>query len=537
MAYDKIWEKDIESLNNVERIKLRRDGLDVLETITQKYSKQGFDSISEDDRILLKWAGIYEHKPKNGSFMLRVRINSGRMNANQAKELAGISDKFGKGFMRISTRGAIQFYNIKVEQLPEIFKRLEKVGLASYESCGDCPRTVIGNPLAGIDKDELMDTTELVNQVNDYFLLNRDFSNLPRKLKISISASTMNPGNSEINDIAFTPAVKTVDGNEVAGFHIKVGGGLSSKPVMAKELNVFVLPGQVLDVAIGIAKIFRDYGYRENRNHARLKFLVEDWGPEKFTEKLFEYTGKLMTRGIDKTVGWNDSYCYGVHEQKQKGISYIGIHVPLGKLSASELLELAQLSETYGDSILRTTSSQNIIVSGIDNSNIEEVLELPILKKLSYMPETVLANIVACSGASFCNLALTDTQSMALELASAADERLKLDLPVRIYITGCPNSCGHIHIADIGLRGSLIKTDSGNEEAYDVFIGGKLGPGAQFGQKLNNRLRKADAINFVISAVEYYMKERREEELFHDFVKRQDISVFQELINKSSSLL
>ncbi|NLD50471.1 MAG: nitrite/sulfite reductase [Clostridiaceae bacterium] len=533
MAYDKVWERDIESLNNVERIKLKRDGLDVLETIVRKYSKQGLDSIPEDDRILLKWAGIYEQKPKNGSFMLRVRINSGKLKANQAKELAGISREYGKGFLRISTRGAIQFYNIKLEQLPGIFSRLEKVGLASYESCGDCPRTVIGNPLAGVDKYELMDTTELVNQVNDYFLLNRDFSNLPRKLKISISSSVVNPGNSEINDISFTPAVKKADGNEIIGFHLRVGGGLSTRPIMAKELDVFVLPGEVLDAAIGTAKIFRDYGYRQNRNHARLKFLVDDWGVEKFTEKLFEYTGKLTTRGIDKTIGWNNSYYYGVHEQKQEGKYYIGIHVPLGELNASELLELAQVSELYGDGTLRTTTSQNIIVTGIDNSNIDKVLKSSVLSKFSCKPETILANIVACTGSRFCNLSLTDTQSMALELASAIDDKFKLDLPIRISITGCPNSCGHVHIADIGLRAALIKTDSQREEAFDVFIGGKLGPGAQFGQKLKTRIRKAEAASCISSIIEYYMKERRKEELFHDFVRRQDISAFQALLSRS----
>jgi ferredoxin-nitrite reductase len=356
MAYDQVWRKDVELLNNVEKIKLDRDGLEVIEAIIKKYSKYGFDSVPEEDRILLKWAGIYEQKPKNGLFMLRVRINTGKINVSGAKVLSEISQKYGRNFMKITTRGAIQFYNIRLEDLPDIFNKLNSVHLASYEACGDCPRTVIGNPLAGIDKNELFDTTELVNKVNDFLLLNRDFSNLPRKLKISISASTKNAGNSEINDISFTPAIKKIEGKEVIGFHLKVGGGLSTKPVIAKEINAFIAVEQVQKVIEAVATIFRDYGYRNNRNRARLKFLIEDWGIEKFTEKLYEYTGVLPTKGIDKTEDCSYINYYGVNPQKQKGKSYIGVHIPLGQMNSADFNELAQISEEYGDGILRTTS-------------------------------------------------------------------------------------------------------------------------------------------------------------------------------------
>lgn len=537
MAYEQVWKQDIESLNNVEKIKLERDGLDVIEDIINKYSKQGFDSISDDDRILLKWAGIYEQKPRNGLFMLRVRINTGKMNVLQARALAEISKKYSGSFMRITTRGAIQFYNIRIEDLPQIFYRLKSVGLASYEACGDCPRTIVGNPLAGIDRNELMDTTELVNQVNDYFLLNRDFSNLPRKLKISISSSTKNAGNSEINDISFTPAVKTVNGNEVLGFHLKVGGGLSSKPLMAKEVDAFVQPEYVLKVIIAIATIFRDFGYRNNRNRARLKFLVEDWGIEKFTEKLYEYTGRLLPRGIDRTDCSDSFDYYGVHEQKQKGKSYIGVHIPLGQMTPSDLTELVKVSEDYGDKILRTTSSQNMIISGIENEKLKAVLSLEIFKKFEFSPKTILSNTVACTGSGFCNLALVDTQAIALKLSKFIDERLKVDSPIYIKISGCPNSCGHTHIADIGLRGALVKEDGNTIEAFDIFLGGNLGSVAGFGQRLNCRLREDDLLMAVYRFVEHYLDNRKDNETFHDFVMRVDLEVFRKLAEEKESRL
>jgi ferredoxin-nitrite reductase len=534
MAYNQLWKQDEENLNNVEKIKLRRDGLDVIDTIINKYSKQGIDSVSDDDKILLKWAGIYEQRPKSGQFMLRVRINTGIMSSVQAKTLASISQKYGKDFVRISTRGAIQFYNIEINDLPDIFKKLESVGLASFESCGDCPRTVVGNPLAGIDKDELMDTTDIVNEVNNFFLLNRDFSNLPRKFKISISSSIKNNGNSEINDISFTPAVKIVDGKEVIGFHFKVGGGLSTKPAMAKEVDAFVLPEDVLKVVIGTATIFRDFGYRKSRNHARLKFLIEDWGVEKFTEKLYEYTGRLPAKGIDKVENWEGSFFYGINEQKQKDRSYIGIHIPLGSFNASQLIELAEISEKFGDNLLRTTSSQNIIISGIKNSEIQEVLSLPVFKHFSPDPKTFLSHTVACTGSKFCNLALADTQKIAQKAASYIDDRLKLDTPIRINFTGCPNSCGHIHTADIGLQAAMVKSGDRMEEAFDVFIGGKLGPGAQFAQKLKGRIKEDDLLPLLNTFISSYLEKRNEEESFNEFVKRTGIMFFQEIIDNNN---
>ena len=257
MSYEAIWSKN-PKLNEVEIIKLEKDGLDVIETIIEKYSKEGYSSITPEDMNRFKWAGVYEQKPREGYFMMSVRINSGIMNADQAEVLAGIARDYGRGIANVSTRGAIQFHWIEIENLPQIYERLQTCGLSSFEACGDCPRTIVGNPLAGIDKDELMDTTELVEQVNNFFLLNKDFSNLPRKFKISISSSINNAAHAQINDLAFTPAIKNIDGKEVIGFHVWVGGGLSASPHLAQRLDIFVKPEDVLKVAEGVCTIFRD---------------------------------------------------------------------------------------------------------------------------------------------------------------------------------------------------------------------------------------------------------------------------------------
>ena len=279
MAYKAVWMEDPSKLNKFEFVKMEKDGLDVIRTIIDQYSNEGYDSISEDDMNRFKWAGVYEQKPRDGHFMMRIRINTGILTSAQARAIASIGRDYGRDLIDVTTRQAIQYHWLRVENLPDIFKRLEEVGLYSFEACGDCPRTIVGNPLAGIDKDELMDTRAIVEEVNDFFLMNRDYSNLPRKYKMSISSNIYNNAHAEINDLAFVPATKVIDGEEVIGFHIFVGGGLSAKPHLAKELDMFVRPEEVLKVAIGVTEIFRDYGYREKRHQARLKFLMADWGP------------------------------------------------------------------------------------------------------------------------------------------------------------------------------------------------------------------------------------------------------------------
>lgn len=519
MSYEAIWSK-YQKLNEVEIIKLEKDGLDVIETIIDKYSKEGYASITPDDMNRFKWAGVYEQKPREGYFMMRVRINSGIMTSEQAKVLAGIAKDYGRGIANVSTRAAIQFHWVQVEDLPSIYERLEACGLSPFEACGDCPRTIVGNPLAGIDKDELMDTTELVDEVNNFFLMNKDFSNLPRKFKISISASIHNAAHAQINDLAFTPAIKNIDGKEVIGFHAWVGGGLSASPHLAQKLDIFVKPEDVLKVAEGVCTIFRDYGYREKRTRARLKFLVADWGAEKFKDKLLEFTGDMPSSGEDKLVSWNASYYFGVHPQKEAGKSYIGVNLHLGEITDSQLLELANVSEKYGDSKIRTTLSQNLIITGIDDENISSLLEKDIFKQLSPNPNIFTGYTVSCTGKEFCNLAIVETKERAREVIKYLDSKIKLDTPIRIHFTGCPNSCGQKHIADISLQGALIKTKDSCEEAFTLWLGGTLNKDGKFAENLNCRVKSTE-VHLVIEKIILFFKENKlEDETFNEFISR-----------------
>lgn len=532
MPYEKIW-KDNEKLNKTELKKLEKDGLEIFQDI-EEYAKTGFDSIPESEWDLFKWAGLYLQKPKKaGYFMMRVKVPSGLLTYDQTVTLANIAKDYGRGVFDITTRQAIQFHWLTIEQMPDIFDRLEKVGLSSAGACGDITRNIVGNPLAGIDPNEIMDTSQLVKEIDAYFDRNEDFSNLPRKYKMSINASVYNSSNAEINDVAFIPAKKVLEGEEKLGFHVKVGGGLSAKPYLAEFLDVFILPEQVKDVAIAITTIFRDFGYREKRHRARLKFLVADWGPEKFTKKLLEYTGPLPTKGEDLTKGWNAGFIYGAHPQKQEGFSYVGFNVPVGRLNAEEVLEIAEVAKKYGNGEIRTCNSQNFIIPNVKNEHVDALLKEKIFQgRISTKPHSFTAYSVSCTGIEYCNLALVETKERMKQIAAYLDDEIQMDVPVRIHMVGCPNSCGQRQIADIGLQGVLMRTkDKKMVEAYELYVGGTLLNGGKFNEKLKGKV-PAEQLPEVLKRFLLYFKNHKEQnETFLQFYQRVGLDELQQQLS------
>lgn len=528
MIYTKVWAND-KNLSGDELRKLEKDGLDILQDI-EKYAQSGFASIPKEDWGLFKWAGLYLQKPKEaGYFMMRINIPSGVLSNEQVETIAAIGRDYGRGIIDITTRQAVQYHWLEIEQLPDIFRRLEKVGLSSVGACGDIPRNILGNPLAGIDPNELLDTREIVRDVYQYFQWNREFSNLPRKFKMSISANIHNAGHDRINCVAFTPAKKEINGVEEVGFHVKVGGGLSAKPYLADELDVFVKPNRVKEVASAIATIFRDFGYREKRHRARLKFLVADWGPERFKEKLLEYTGDLPTKGICQIEKWNAGYFYGVHRQKQAGLNYAGFNVPVGRMSAEEWFELARIARQYGNGEVRTCNSQNLIIPNITNDKIDSLLEEPLFKRIELVPKPFIGYSVSCTGIEYCNLALVETKERMNQVAEYLDQHISIDVPVRIHMVGCPNACGQRQIADIGLQGIKMKTkDKGMVEAFELYVGGTLEKDvAQFNQKLKGKITADDLGPVLVKLIQFFKDKKIANELFFDFSKRVGVEKLQ----------
>ncbi|WP_103106492.1 nitrite/sulfite reductase [Brevibacillus reuszeri] len=532
MAERKQWKwADDPSLNKMEFTKLEKDGLDVIETIVNTYSKEGFQSIESSDMDRFKWAGVYQQRPKDGHFMMRVRIPGGILSSEQARVLARIAQDYGRDLVDVTTRQAVQFHWLTVETLADIFDRLASVGLSSFEACGDCPRQIMGNPLAGIDPHEVIDTRPLVSELEKFFLLNREFSNLPRKYKMSISANIHNAAHAQINDLAFTPAKKTIAGEEIIGFHVWVGGGLSAKPHLAKQLDIFVRPEEVVKVAEGVTTLFRDFGYRQKRTHARLKFLVADWGAEKFKDELIQLVGELEAGGEDLLKGWNGGYFYGIHEQRQEGLYYAGLSVPVGRMNAEELIELARLADEYGDGTIGTCNTQNVLIRNIAKDKVEAFREETlIVNRFKLTPSTFVGYAVSCTGTEYCNLAIVETKERMRSLAQYLDDTVVLDTPLRIHMIGCPNSCGQRQIADIGLQGALVKTPSGMVEAFDIHVGGTLEE-AQFNRKLNARITVDRLGPFLAQLITLYKEERQEGEQYWRYVERVGLTHIQEQVD------
>ncbi|UOY93238.1 nitrite/sulfite reductase [Ectobacillus sp. JY-23] len=531
MGYEKTWAEN-PKLNETEKKKLVKDGLEIYKDIPY-YAENGFDSIPKEQWDMFKWAGLYLQRPKEaGYFMMRVNVPSGILTNNQAIVLAEIARDYGRDVVDITTRQAIQFHWLRIEQIPDILQRLENAGLSSAGACGDITRNIVGNPLAGIDRNELFDTTEIVKDVYEFFQFNEEFSNLPRKYKMSISANTYNASNAEINCVAFTPAVKDLDGTRVNGFHVKVGGGLSARPFLAQTLDIFIRPEQVKDIAIAITTIFRDYGYREKRHLSRLKFLVADWGVDIFKEKLLELTGPLPEKGEDATEGWNAGYFYGVHEQKQDGLYYAGFNVPVGRMNASELLEVARIAKAYGNGDIRTCNSQNFLIPNVPKENVEALLQEPLFQRINQQPQSFIGHAVSCTGIEYCNLALVETKERLRRIATYLDEQLTLDVPVRIHMVGCPNSCGQRQIADIGLQGVKMKTaDKRMVEAFELYVGGTLLDGGTYNEKLKGKVDGEHLPAVLYEFLSVFKTEKLPNESFFSYVGRVGLEHLQQKLD------
>ncbi|MCO7125181.1 nitrite/sulfite reductase [Sporolactobacillus shoreicorticis] len=520
MSYEKVW-ADNQKLNKNEISKLKKDGLTIFDDIPH-YAKAGFESIPKDQYMYFKYAGLTVQKPQDkGLFMLRVKVPTGILSDEQAVTLAKIGHDYGRDVLDITTRQSIQFHWVPLEKLTEIFDRLKKVDLTTSEAEGDAPRNVVGNPLAGIDPNELFDTRPVVEEIYRFFQDNPDFSNLPRKYKISVNANIFNAGQAEINDLAFTPATKVIDGQKRLGFNVKVGGGLAAKPYLADALNVFVVPDQVIKVAEAVTTIYRDFGYRKSRARARLKYLVADWGISKFEEKVLELTGPLPAAGHDEISGWNGGFFFGAHPQKQKGLNYIGISVPVGRIHSDDFLRIAELARTYGNGELRTVSSQNLIIPNIPDQVLDELLTDNIFKKFPIHPAHFTGYAMACTGDEFCNKALTNTKDRMEEIAARLDREVDLDVPVRIYMVGCTNSCGQRQIADIGIQGLKLRAENNQlVDAYELFVGGTLIGGGHFNERLKGRIRASVISDVLKEFLIYFKNEKEKGETFFEFKNR-----------------
>ena len=462
-------------MNKIEEYKNEKDGLDVLQDVP-RYAAEGWEAITEGDKERLKWTGVFFRRQTPGHFMMRVRIPNGITTATQLRTLAEISGEFGKGFADITTRQQIQLRWFTINNVPEIWQRLNSVGLITLQTGMDNIRNVVGCPAAGLTPNELFDASPVVREFTQMFLGNKAYTNLPRKFNVTITACKEACTHAEGQDIALTPAMKESGGGEIKGFNVAVGGKMGSGGYrLASPLDLFVTPEQAAAVCSHIVLIFRDHGARELRTKARLAFLVDNWGVERFRHELERRADRpLLSAGKDqRSVKHTDHV--GIFRQKQPGLNYVGLAVPVGRITAEQMLQVADLAENYGSGQIRLTVGQNIIIPNVPDNKIGNLTAEPVLQHLRYDPSEVMRGLVSCTGMDYCHFALIETKGWALKTARVLEAKLGKTQPLRMHWSGCPAGCGNHSVADIGLLGKNIKINGEVVEAVDVFAGGDAG--------------------------------------------------------------
>ena len=522
-------------LNHDEELKQIEPVMQVKQRVIDTYSKQGFASIPPEDLApRFKWLGMYTQRKQNLGgeftgqdnsvlqdeyFMMRIRFDGGQCSTEQAKVVGEISRDWARSTVDLTDRQNIQLHWVAIEDVPAIWDKLESVGLNTWDACGDVPRVVLGSPVAGIAKDEIIDATPAIERIHE-IVTDEEFQNLPRKFKSAISGNARQDVVHEINDLAFIG----VEHPELGpGFECYVGGGLSTNPMLAQSLGAFVTLEQVPEVWANVVRIFRDYGYRRLRNRARLKFLVAEWGVEKFRSILEkDYLGYELPDGPKAPNNLVDRDHIGVHEQKD-GNLYIGVKPTLGHMSGEQLIAAAELAESYGLHRLRFTPFKEMLFLDVHPEDVEKLTADLEKMGLYSKPSEFRRGLLSCTGLEYCKLAHVTTKSRAIELADELEARFgDLDSPVTISLNGCPNACARHQVSDIGLKGQMVAGPDGEKvEGFQVHLGGTIGAGANFGRKLRgHKVLSSELTDYVTRVVQNYVDKRNDGELFREWLLR-----------------
>ncbi|AZI42451.1 nitrite/sulfite reductase [Deinococcus psychrotolerans] len=470
-------------MSDIELLKKSLPPFEIFDLIPQ-YAAAG--AINPEKMDLLKWAGVYPQRPQeDGYLMMRVKVPTAELSSAALRVVAGIAEDYGRGLLDVTDRQAFQFHWLRIENIPAILERLETVGLHTRGACGDTVRAVIASPLAGLDARERLDVRPLAAAMEGSLSGNKDFEDLPRKFKISITATPELEGIHLINDIGF---LAHEVGGEV-GFDVWVGGGLGAVAHLAKRLGVFIRPEQVVEVGRAIAGAYRDHGYRLNRKKARLKYLIKDLGVEKFREIVeTQYLGYALQDGPAAPVArFGGSDVLGINPQRD-GLNYVVLSTTVGRINPEKARALADLADKYGKGVVRTTAFQNMMIPHVKTGDLDALTHE--LRALDLAPKATLrGTTIACTGTQFCRLALTETKARVAGLIDELEvKHSDLDVPFVINLTGCSNACTRYQVADLGFMGAQRASKEGEEgafdEVYNVHLAGSIGQAERVGAKL-----------------------------------------------------
>jgi ferredoxin-nitrite reductase len=513
---DATWELVLKR-NPVERLKQEKSPLGILGELPALIAS-GYERIAEEDVVRLKWWGLYHDKPKVGTFMLRIKLPGGLLTPAQLRAIGEISTRFGRGDGELTTRQNVQLHWIELGALPEVFERLDAAGLTTAGACGDTVRNITGCPVAGIAHNELFDATPLVEEAAEFFYGHPDYSDLPRKHKITISACADRCNAPEINCISLVGAIH--DGRE--GFAVLAGGGLSSVPRLARDLGVFVPKEEALEVTRALLDVWReDLTYRVSRVKSRMKFMVDDYGPEGVRAALEARLGREL-EGFElppATGGFSDHV--GVHPQKQPELVYVGVPVHLGLVSGEQMAAVADLAERIGGEV-RITRLQNFVLAGVPEKLADEIVDELDAIGFPLEPGPLRAASLACTGEPHCNYSVTETKTRADALIRALEARFGDEIAgLRLHLDGCPHACAQHWVGDLGFQGTTVRDEQGKRrQAYDVYLRGGLGPEAAIARPVFRRVPTEELDATVEGLVAGWLASRRPGESFRTFCDR-----------------
>ena len=503
-----------------EEAKRKKDPLDRFDEISALAAENKFPKGT--DVFLTKYHGLFFVAPAQNSFMCRLRMPGGILNTLQFRGIAAIAEEMGGGYADVTTRANLQIREIGAAFAPEILTRLADLGLTSRGSGADNVRNVTGSPTAGIDPQELIDTRPDARRIHHHILNHRELYGLPRKFNIAFDGCGVVPVLEDTNDVAFT-AVQVAEGHGVApGIYYRLAlGGITGHKDFARGTGVIVAPGDTTPVCDAILRVFIANGDRTNRVKARLKYVLDAWGFDKFLAAVEEELGRKLTRVPPEALGptppQSRSAHIGVHRQVQPGLSYVGVVLPVGRMLVEKMRGLADIADRFGSGTIRLTVWQNLLISDIPNERVPEALAAIEALGLGHAAGPLRTGLVACTGNAGCKFAASNTKGHAAKLVEWLEERIEVDEPINIHLTGCHNSCAQHYIADIGLLGAKVDLGEDTAEGYDLHVGGGAGPNQAIGRLIRPNVVADDLPPLVLNLLAAWKAERAPGEGFQQW--------------------
>jgi sulfite reductase beta subunit-like hemoprotein len=505
--------------NFVERLKHEKGGMEVIRDLPAMIGA-GYEAVPEEDFVRLQWYGLYHDKPKLGYFMLRVKVAGGILTPARLRTIGEISSLHGRGYGELTTRQNIQLHWMALNELPEILAKLDMAGLTTAGACGDNVRNITGCPLAGLSQDELFDVRGFLEETAEFFVSHREYSDLPRKHKITIAACPHQCNAPEIHCIALLGVVR--DG--APGFAIRAGGGLSTWPRLADDLGVWVPREETLEVVRGIVDVWReDLKYRLSRTRARLKFLVHDVGAAGLRARVEEKLGRKLADGAAPEGPAEETDHTGVHPQKQEGLWWAGFPVFLGLMDGDAMQAVADVAESFGGEI-RLTRRQNFLLTGIPEDRVDDVVRSVGALGFPLDVHPLRSASIACTGDPFCNFTVAETKGKVREIVDHLEAVFGEAVnTLRLNLDGCPHACAHHWIGDIGLQGTTLRERGPAGEriqGYDLFLRGGLGREAAIGRPVLKRVPGTEVHRVIENLVRGWITGRSESESLQQFFSR-----------------